>query len=143
MARSSSALVVKFINNMTIESTTAIAKSPISEVFEKLSQASTYESLMPPEASFRMVDEEHFSFKLGSMPVIPLKMERKTPYNQIVLAADGGNVPFKLHVNLTEVGAQTQIQVIFQGEINPMMQMMVKKPLTNFLEALIGNAQTL
>ena len=128
---------------MIIESSTVVVKKSISEVFDKLSQASTYESLMPDEASFRMVDEEHFSFKLGSMPVIPLKMERQTPHTQIVLAADGGNVPFELIINLAEAGEQTQLQVVFEGQINPMMQMMVKKPLTQFLEALIGNAQKL
>lgn len=128
---------------MKIESSTTLVNIPIIEVFEKLSNAKTYERLMPEEASFRLSDETHFSFKLGSMPVIPLKMERKTPHSQIVLAADGGNVPFELLVHLTEKASQTQIQLVFEGNINPMMQMMVKKPLTQFLEALIGNAQKL
>jgi len=128
---------------MKIESRSTIVESPISEVFEKLSKSSTYEQLMPEEASFRLTDEEHFSFKLGSMPVIPLKMERKTPHSQIVLSADGGNIPFEFHVNLTELDSKTEIQLVFDGNINPMMQMMVKKPLTNFLEALIDNAQKL
>ena len=128
---------------MTIESSTAKVNSPIEDVFKKLSQASTYERLMPEEASFRIINESQFSFKLGSMPVIPLKMERQTPYNQVVLAADGGNVPFELHANLSTEEDQTQIQLVFKGDINPMMQMMVKKPLTQFLEALISNAQKL
>ncbi len=128
---------------MTIESSTAIVESPLEEVFEKLTKASTYKRLMPDDASFRISDESHFSFKLGSMPVIPLKMERQTPHSQIVLAADGGNVPFELQANLSMVEENTQIQLVFSGDINPMMQMMVKKPLTQFLEALIGNVQKL
>ncbi len=128
---------------MTIESSTALVASPMKDVFEKLTKASTYERLMPEEASFRISDESHFSFKLGSMPVIPLKMERQTPHSQIVLAADGGNVPFELHVNLRTVEEQTQVQLVFEGDVNPMMQMMVKKPLTQFLEALISNVQKL
>jgi len=128
---------------MKIESSTTLVSIPIAEVFEKLSNASTYERLMPQEASFRLTDEQHFSFKLGSMPVIPLKMARQTPHSQIVLVADGGNVPFELVVNIAEVASQTQIQLVFDGKINPMMQMMVKKPLTQFLEALIDNAQKL
>jgi len=128
---------------MTIESSTTQIERSIEDVFEKLTQASTYEQLMPEDASFRISDESHFSFKLGSMPVIPLKMERQTPYSQIVLAADGGNVPFELKANLSKVDKKTQIQLVFEGDINPMMQMMVKKPLTQFLEALIGNAKKL
>ena len=128
---------------MTIESSIACVNSPIEEVFEKLTKASTYERLMPEEASFKIMDESHFSFKLGSMPVIPLKMERQNPHSQVVLAANGGNVPFELHANLSTVEDQTQIQLVFEGDINPMMQMMVKKPLTQFLEALISNVQKL
>ncbi len=128
---------------MTIESSIALVNSPIEDVFEKLTQASTYERLMPEEASFRIKDESHFSFKLGGMPVIPLKMERQTSHSQVVLAADGGNVPFELQANLSTVEEQTKIQLVFEGNINPMMQMMVKKPLTQFLEALISNAKKL
>ena len=124
---------------MTIESSIASINSPIEEVFEKLTKASTYEKLMPEEASFRIIDESHFSFKLGSMPVIPLKMERQTPHNQVVLSANGGNVPFELYANLSASEEQTQIQLVFEGDINPMMQMMVKKPLTNFIDTLTEN----
>ena len=124
---------------MKLESSIAMLAKPIEDVFEQLTRASTYEQLMPEEASFRIKDEKHFSFKLGSMPVIPLKLERQTPNTQIVMAADGGNVPFELHANLEAVDGETKIQLVFEGNINPMMQMMVKKPLTQFLEALIAN----
>ena len=125
---------------MKLESSIATVAKPIEDVFEQLTLASTYELLMPEEASFRIRDEKHFSFKLGGMPVIPLKLERQTPNTQIVMAADGGSVPFELHANLEAIDGKTKIQLVFEGNINPMMQMMVKKPLTQFLEALIANA---
>lgn len=125
---------------MKLESSIATVAKPIEDVFDQLTQASTYELLMPEEASFRIRDEKHFSFKLGGMPVIPLKLERQTPNTQIVMAADGGSVPFELHANLEAIDGETKIQLVFEGNINPMMQMMVKKPLTQFLEALIANA---
>ena len=124
---------------MKLESSIATVAKPIEDVFEQLTLASTYELLMPDEASFRIKDEKHFSFKLGGMPVIPLKLERQTPNTQIVMAADGGSVPFELHTNLEAVDGETKIQLVFEGNINPMMLMMVKKPLTQFLEALIAN----
>ena len=124
---------------MKLESSIATVAKPIEDVFDQLTQASTYELLMPEEASFRIRDEKHFSFKLGGMPVIPLKLERQTPNTQIVMAADGGSVPFELHTNLEAIDGETKIQLVFEGNINPMMQMMVKKPLTQFLEALIAN----
>lgn len=125
---------------MKLESSIATVAKPIEDVFDQLTQASTYELLMPEEASFRIRDEKQFSFKLGGMPVIPLKLERQTPNTQIVMAADGGSVPFELHANLEAIDGETKIQLVFEGNINPIMQMMVKKPLTQFLEALIANA---
>ena len=124
---------------MKLESSIATVAKPIEDVFEQLTLASTYELLMPEEASFRIKDEKHFSFKLGGMHVISLKLERQTPNTQIVMAADGGSVPFELHTNLEAIDGETKIQLVFEGNINPMMQMMVKKPLTQFLEALIAN----
>lgn len=128
---------------MKLESSIATVAKPVEEVYEKLTQASTYELLMPEEASFRIINEKHFSFKLGGMPEIPLKLARQTPNTQIVMTADGGSVPFELHAYLEEIDEKTKIQLVFEGNINPMMQMMVKKPLTQFLEALIANAEKL
>ena len=128
---------------MKLESSIATVAKPVEEVYEKLTQASTYELLMPEEASFRIKDEKHFSFKLGGMPEIPLKLARQTPNTQIVMTADGGSVPFELHADLEEIDEKTKIQLVFEGNINPMMQMMLKKPLTQFLEALIANAEKL
>lgn len=128
---------------MTLESTSTIVSMPIKEVFEKLTKANTYERLLPQEANFESKDEKQFSFKLSGMPVIALKIERETLHNEVVLVADGGNIPFELIVMLTEINTQTKIQVKFEGALNTMMQMMVKKPLAQLLETLIGNAEKL
>jgi carbon monoxide dehydrogenase subunit G len=74
------------------------------------------------------------------MPTIPIKFVRQTPNKKIIMAADGGSISFELHANLESIDQETKIQLVFEGNINPMMQMMVKKPLTQFLEALIANA---
>lgn len=128
---------------MKLESSIATIAKPIDEVFEQLTKASTYELLMPEEVSFSIKDEKHFSFKLGGMPTIPLKLERQISNKQIVMAADGGSVPFELSANLESIHQETKIQLVFEGNINPIMQMMVKKPLTKFLEALVANSRIL
>ena len=109
---------------MKLESSIATIAKPIEEVFEKLTKASTYELLMPEEASFSIKDDKHFSFKLVGMPTIPLKLERQILNKQIVMAADGGSVPFELHAKLESINLETKIQLVFEGSINPMMQMM-------------------
>ena len=128
---------------MTLESSSTLVSLHINEVFEQLIQASTYERLLPEEANFQSKDEKQFSFKLSGMPVIALKIGRETAFNEVVLVADGGNIPFELTIMLSEVDSQTKIQIKFDGTLNAMMQMMVKKPLTNFIETLTDNIETI
>jgi carbon monoxide dehydrogenase subunit G len=128
---------------MKIESSIIRLNKEIDEVYNTLCKASTYEKLMPSEASFTMADEDHFSFKLSGMPVIPLKMKSKLPNKQIVLASDGGSVHFELQANFELIENNTKVQLVFKGELNPMMQMIVKKPLTQFLESLSENLKNL
>ena len=53
---------------MTIESSTTQIERSIEDVFEKLTQASTYERLMPEDASFRISDESHLVLSLAVCP---------------------------------------------------------------------------
>ena len=128
---------------MKLDSSVVTIAKPSQEDIEQLTNASPNELLMPEAARFSIKDEKHFSFKVGGMPTIPLKLERQTPNKQIIMAADGGSVSFELHANLESIDQETKIQLVFEGNINPMMQMMVKKPLTKFLEALVANSRSL
>jgi len=51
---------------------------------------------------------------------------------------------FSLRGQLTKVSEnQSDVQLHFEGDFNPMMAMMVKKPLTKFIESLILNIHKL
>ena len=54
-----------------------------------------------------------------------------------------GKVPFTfdLDINLKEeADNQTEVSMIFNGDINPFMKMMVEKPLRNFFNFLVTKA---
>ena len=99
---------------------------------------------MPEGATFTKIDDSRFRFKLGGMPEIGLTIRDKQPNESIVLISSSDKISFSLRGQLTKVSeTQTDVQLQFDGDFNPMMAMMVKKPLTQFMESLIDNMHKL
>ena len=99
---------------------------------------------MPKGAAFTAISDNQFRFKLGGMPEIDLTISEKQLNKSIVLKSSVDKISFSLRGQLTEVsGDQTDIQLHFKGDFNPMMAMMVKKPLTKFMESLVSNMHKL
>lgn len=118
----------------------SVSKSP-DEVFNFLSDVKNFESLMPENISkFRVLEDDKFLFALKGMPEIILKKKEVTPPNKIVLGAAGGKIDFSLIGNIIKVNeASSEIQLEFTGDFNPMMTMMIKGPITKFIETLAAN----
>ena len=78
------------------------------------------------------------------MPEIKLRIKDKTPNSKIVLGAASDKLPFTLTANIEEISeASAAIQLVFEGEFNAMMAMMVKGPITKFIETLSENMSKL
>ena len=55
-----------------------------------------------------------------------------------MLGAAGGKIDFALVANIVEVNSgSSEVQLDFTGDFNPMMAMMIKKPITKFIETLV------
>ena len=129
---------------MEISSSIARVNHPTEQLFSKLSSVETYEGLMPEGAAFSKIDDSRFRFKLGGMPEIGLTIDDKQHNESIVLKSCSVKISFSLGGQLTKISeTQTDVQLQFEGDFNPMMAMMVKKPLTQFMESLIGNMHKL
>lgn len=115
-----------------------VEKSP-QEVFDFLADIKNFEALMPENISkFEVLDDNKFLFALKGMPEIILKKKEIIPPNKIVLGAAGGKIDFALVANIVEVKTgSSEVQLDFSGDFNPMMAMMIKKPITKFIETLV------
>ena len=115
----------------------SVSKSP-QEVFDFLSDVKNFESLMPENISkFEVLEEDKFLFALKGMPEIILKKKEVVPPNKIVLGATGGKIDFSLIGNIVKVDDNSsEVQLEFTGDFNPMMAMMIKGPITKFIETL-------
>ncbi|WP_341214427.1 SRPBCC family protein [uncultured Wocania sp.] len=114
-----------------------VNKSP-QEVFDFLSDVKNFESLMPENISkFEVLDNDKFLFALKGMPEIILKKKEAIAPNKIVLGAAGGKLDFSLIGNIIEVeNDSSEVQLEFTGDFNPMMAMMIKGPISKFIETL-------
>ena len=129
---------------MEISSSIARVDHSTEQLFSKLSSIETYEGLMPEGATFSKIDDSRFRFKLGGMPEIGLTIGDKQPNESIVLTSSSDKISFSLRGQLTKIAeTQSSVQLHFEGDFNPMMAMMVKKPLTQFMESLISNIHKL
>lgn len=118
----------------------SIDKSP-SDVFNFLSDVKNFEQLMPENISkFEVLGDDKFLFALKGMPEIILKKKEVIAPNKIVLGAAGGKLDFSLTGYITETSPnQSEVQLTFDGDFNPMMAMMIKGPIGKFIETLVTN----
>ncbi len=122
---------------------TSIAKSQ-EAAFNFLIDLKNFEKLMPDTIDKFAVDGDSFLFALSGMPEIRLVLTEKHPFHKIVLSAASSKLDFDLTVLLNSVSENiTEAQLFFDGNFNPMMAMMVKKPLTNFMNTLSENLKTI
>ena len=125
---------------MNLESLKVNVAKSAEYLFNALNDVKNFEKLMPENiAKFEVIDENCFEFGLKGMPEIKLVKKGGTPNSQIVLGAASSKLPFTLTANLTEVNDSTDVQLAFEGEFNPMMAMMIKGPITKFIETLAEN----
>ncbi len=130
---------------MNLESPKVTVEKPAQYIFDSLTDVRNFEKLMPDNiAKFEVTGDESFIFALKGMPEIKLKMKEKTAPNKVVLGAASDKLPFTLTGNINEVNdASSEVQLKFEGEFNAMMAMMVKGPISKFIETLAGNMNKL
>ncbi|MFM9987788.1 SRPBCC family protein [Flavobacterium sp.] len=126
---------------MNLESQKVTVQKSAEYIFNELSQVKNFEKLMPDNiAKFEVLDENAFIFGLKGMPEIKLKMKEKKPNSQVILGAASDKLPFTLTANINEIASDsTEIQLLFDGEFNAMMAMMIKGPISKFIETLSEN----
>lgn len=129
---------------MNLETNKITVQKSQKELFEFLTKMKNYEQLMPENIQKFEVDGDSFIFGLKGMPEIRLVLKEKTSYSQVILAAASSKLPFTLTANISETDENTSTaQMLFEGDFNPMMTMMIKSPLQKFINTLSENISKL
>ena len=99
---------------------------------------------MPENLERFEAEDTAFTFSLKGMPEIRLVLKEKIANSQIVLGAASSKLPFTLTTNLNKISENSsEVQMLFEGEFNPMMTMMIKSPLQKFINTLSDNIEKL
>ena len=130
---------------MNLESPKVIVEKSSEYLFNALSDVTNYEKLMPDNiAKFEVLGDDIFNFGLSGMPEIKLRLKEGTPNSKILLVAASDKLPFSLNASINEISPNSsEVQLDFEGDFNPMMAMMIKGPITKFMETLVNNMQKL
>ena len=126
---------------MQLDSDKIQVNKPPKDVYDFLSKVDNYEKLMPENISkFEVKGDDSFLFALKGMPEIALKIKEQIPTEKVVLGAAGGKIDFNLTGLINEIDAENcEVSLTFTGDFNPMMAMMIKGPISKFLETLSTN----
>ena len=120
---------------MNIEGNSITVKKSQQEIYEFLTQLENFKQLMPENTEKFEVDGESFIFGLKGMPEIRLVMKEKTEFSNVTLGAASSKLPFTLAADINGVSDnESNVQLKFESSFNPMMAMMVKKPLNKFYQ---------
>ena len=126
---------------MNLESPKVVIEKSSQIVFDFLKDVKNFESLMPVNISkFELINDEIFLFALSGMPEIMLKKKYLDSPNIIVLGAEGGKLYFSLTAYIKDISKNdSEVYLNFKGDFNPMMTMMIKGPISKFIETLALN----
>ena len=130
---------------MELQSPKVSTEKSAQYIFDQLTDVKNFEKLMPDSiAKFEVTDADSFIFGLKGMPEIKLRLKDKIAPNKVVLGAAGDKLPFTLEAYIDPTSDNTSdVQLFFEGEFNAMMAMMVKGPISKFLETLASNMNKL
>ena len=125
---------------MNIKGETVVIEKSAEEVFTFFTELKNFKEIMPENIQKFEVDGESFIFGLPGMPEIRLVLKEKTEFSNITLGAASSKLPFTLAADICEISDnKTEVKLNFEGEFNAMMAMMIKKPLTKFVDTLTEN----
>ena len=126
---------------MKLNSTVSNINICDNKLFEKLVIVENFKKIMPENISkFEIIDSETLIFSLKGMPPIKLRIgEKKAPYS-IILNSSESKIIFSLTAQIKKTGDNScSFELEFNGDLNPMIQMMVKSPLQSFINDLSLN----
>ncbi|MDC8000726.1 SRPBCC family protein [Aequorivita todarodis] len=128
---------------MKLNSKKVTTQKSAAELCDFLADVKNFETLMPESISkFEVIRENAFVFALKGMPEIALEVKEVEKPNRVVLGAISDKIPFTLTGNIEEVSENTStVELHFEGEFNAMMAMMVKGPISKFIDTLASNLE--
>ena len=124
----------------SIESNIVEINNSSEKIFNFLSNLNNFEKLMPEQVINWLSTEDTCSFTIKGMTDLAMSVKEKTPHTKIVIIS-GEKTPFNFSLicQLKKINENiTSTQILFNAELNTMLEMLAKKPLHNFVNMLVA-----
>lgn len=110
----------------------------LEKIYSYISNINNYESILISEIkNFEKISENEFKIKIGSLPNINLILEKNPSEKSVKLNSKDSNFNFYILINVILITQNSsKINVKFFGSFSSMIEMMIKKPLENFIVSL-------
>ena len=130
---------------MNLTSKKVTVQQGAQSLFDFVCDVKNFEKLMPDTISkFEIIRDDAFVFALKGMPEIALELKEVNSPIQVKLGAISDKIPFTLIGNIESINElSSDVSLQFEGDFNPMMAMMIKAPITKFIETLSSNLENL
>ena len=129
---------------MKLEGRKIIVNKSSKQLFDLLKNPEDYKDLMPDSLTSFEHREDGFKFGLKGMPEVALKIAELVEDQKVVLKSASSSLDFSLIGLMSPVGeSQTEVQLLFEGNFNPFIKMMVEKPLQSFINTLTDKLEQL
>ncbi|MDX5404946.1 MAG: SRPBCC family protein [Bacteroidota bacterium] len=129
--------------NTVIEGDKVTIQKSQKEVFDILSVPANFSRIMPDDVAKFEAGDNWFIFGLKGMPEVKLVVRETESPSKVVLGSASDKLDFQLVGKFEDHEDQTIAQLLFEGQFNPMLKMMVERPLRNFLQKLTEKLSSL
>ena len=123
-----------------IESDKTIIEKSDEEIFRFLSNFNNFQKIMPEQVTNWQSTEDECTFTIAGMATLGMKITEKNP-NNLIKVTKNGSAPFDFTLECLikkKSEKDSEVQLAFNADLNPMLKMMAVKPLTNFLNLLVN-----
>jgi len=128
----------------TIESRIGKIENKDEVIFEFLSDFKNFDHLIPQDKVENWeASEDTCKFNISGIGEVGLKIIEKEPFTVIKYAGDNlAKVEFNLWIQLKQIEEMdTRVKITFKADLNPMLTMVAKKPLQEFVNILVDRLE--
>lgn len=123
---------------MRLESPVNEVNKPQEKVYAAVNDVDKYKEFMPDAVGSFKTGEDFgmpwFAFTIGGMPEIKLVRSVAEPYSKVVFATPmGAKISLEVHIEALDED-RCAVKVAIEADVNPMLRMMVERPLRKFLD---------
>ncbi|MDR1951756.1 MAG: hypothetical protein LBP96_05975 [Bacteroidales bacterium] len=123
-----------------IDSNPVEIQTSAKNIFVYLSDFNNFGKLMPPQITNWQSTADTCSFTIQNMATLAMRITEKIEPAKLVINSEAPSpFPFELICDLEELSENSCRSIIrFHADMNPMLVMMAKNPLQNFVNLLNG-----